>query len=339
MASFPQPRFQQQPAQPQQSKFFRELYENVEGQSSKQATYFNAPNFPDHHPPYVPPYRVAGLPPGPVQEDNGLDLQWNSGLKPKEKRPKAQDFLENSTNNDNKNNTSQISSVDFLQSVSTRLGLSLKNPRLASSGDSPLFRLIGDDLDRELRTRDIEIDRYLKIQGDRLRQDLMEKVESNQLQVISYFEENALQKLGEKDAEIDDINKKNMDLELQIEQLVLEANAWQQRAKYNENMINTLKFSLQQVYAQSRDSKEGSGDSEVVDTASCCNGRTTDFHLLCKNVGEMKELMTCKVCRVNEVRMLLFPCKHLCVCRECESNIALCPLCHSSKRVGMEVYM
>ncbi|KAL2504248.1 S-ribonuclease binding protein 1 [Abeliophyllum distichum] len=294
MASFPQHRFQQPPTQPLQSKFFRELYDNVEGQRSQQVTYLNAPNFPDHHPPYVPPFRVAGLAPGPVQEDNGLDLQWNFGLKPKEKRPKEQDFLEKNSSNDNNNNTSQISSVDFLQSVSTGLELSLDNPRLASSGDSALFRFIGDDLDSKLQTHDIEIDRFLKIQGDRLRQDIIEKVEANQLQIISYVEEKTLQKLQEKEAEMEEINKKNMELELQMEQLVLEANAWQQRAKYNENMINTLKFNLQHVYAQSRDSKEGSGDSEVDDTASCCNGRATDFHLLCKNASEMKELMTCK---------------------------------------------
>ncbi|KAI3825548.1 hypothetical protein L1987_07038 [Smallanthus sonchifolius] len=71
----------------------------------------------------------------------------------------------------------------------------------------------------------------------------------------------------------------------------MEAGTWQQRAKYNENMINTLKINLEQVYTQGKDSKEGYGDSKVDDTASCCNG---NFHLLCKsNSGTM---MTCKDC-------------------------------------------
>lgn len=167
----------------------------------------------------------------------------------------------------------------------------------------------------------------------------MEKVQANQLQTITCVEEKVLQKLREKEAEVEDINKKNMELELRMEQLALEANAWQQRAKYNENLINTLKVNLQHVYAQSRDSKEGCGDSEVDDTASCCNGRATDFHLLCRDSNEMKELMTCKVCRVNEVCMLLLPCKHLCLCKECESKLSLCPLCQSTKYIGMEVYI
>lgn len=167
----------------------------------------------------------------------------------------------------------------------------------------------------------------------------MEKVQANQLQTITCVEEKVIQKLREKEAEVEDINKKNMELELRMEQLALEANAWQQRAKYNENLINTLKVNLQHVYAQSRDSKEGCGDSEVDDTASCCNGRATDFHLLCRDSNEMKELMTCKVCRVNEVCMLLLPCKHLCLCKECESKLSLCPLCQSTKYIGMEVYI
>lgn len=119
----------------------------------------------------------------------------------------------------------------------------------------------------------------------------------------------------------------------------MEAGAWQQRARYNENMITALKFNLQQVYAQSRDSKEGCGDSEVEDTASCCNGQSLDFQLLCSNKNDMKELMTCKGCKVNEVCMLLLPCKHLCLCKECESKLTFCPLCRSSKFIGMEVYM
>lgn len=153
---------------------------------------------------------------------------------------------------------------------------------------------------------------------------------------MSYVEEKVLQKLREKETEVEEINRKNMELELRMEQLALEANAWQHRAKYSESMINTLKHNLQQVYAQSRDSKEGCGDSEVDDTASCCN---VDLHLLRKDRNETKEVMTCKVCRVNQVCMLLLPCKHLCLCKECEGELSQCPLCQSSKYLGMEVYM
>ncbi|KAL0360845.1 UNVERIFIED_CONTAM: hypothetical protein Sradi_3769000 [Sesamum radiatum] len=203
--------------------------------------------------------QVAGLAPGPVQEENGLDLHWSFGLEPKKKRPREQVFLEKTNNNNNNDNNSQISSADLLQarSVSTGLGLSLENSRLASSGDSALLGLVGDDLDRELQRQDAEIYRYIKLQGDHLRQAIAEKFQANQLQIISHVEEKVLQKLREKEAEVDAVNKKNMELELRMEQVALEANAWQQKAKYNENMINTLKLNLQQVYAQVEIAKKG----------------------------------------------------------------------------------
>ncbi|XP_022772883.1 probable BOI-related E3 ubiquitin-protein ligase 2 [Durio zibethinus] len=336
--AFPQRQFQQQYQAQQQSKNFRNLYA-IDGQISPPLGYYNTPDLQDssQHPPYIPPFHVDGFAPGsaPVTDgsDGGADFPWNNGVEPKRKKLREQDFLENN---------SQISSVDFFQarSVSTGLGLSLdNNNRMASSGDSALLSLVGNGIDNELQRQDAEIDRFLKVEGDRLQQSVLEKVQANQLQTISFVEDKVTQKLREKEAEVENINKKNMELAERMEQLTMEAGAWQQRARYNENMITALKFSLQQVYAQSRDSKEGCGDSEVDDTASCCNGRVIDFHLLCKENSDMKELMTCKICRVNEACMLLLPCKHLCLCKACESKLSFCPLCQSSKIIGMEVFM
>nr|XP_043606433.1 probable BOI-related E3 ubiquitin-protein ligase 2 [Erigeron canadensis] len=307
----------------QQSKSFRDIFNTMEAPISPAINYITADQN-HHHPPYIPQFHVVGF--APDVSDG---------------RPKEQEFLENN-NNTNGNGNSQMSGIDFL-SVSTGLGLSLDNGRFASSGESSFVGgsggIIGDDIERELRRQDAEIDRFMKIQADRLRQAVLEKVQANQLQIISCVEDKYIQKLREKEAEVENINKKNIELELQVEQLAMEAGTWQQRAKYNENMINTLKFNLQQVYTQGKDSKEGCGDSEVDDTASCCNGRAIDFHLLCKSNNGIREMMTCKVCRVNEVCMLLLPCKHLCLCKECESKVSMCPLCQCSKYIGMEVYM
>ncbi|KAG6749090.1 hypothetical protein POTOM_046132 [Populus tomentosa] len=375
----PQHQFQQhyqpqQQQQQQQSKNLRNLYA-IDGQISPAVAYFNPSNLQDQsqHPPYVPPFHVVGFAPGPGNDgsDGGLELQWNYGLEPKRKRLKEQDFLENNSQ------ISSVDFLQA-RSVSTGLGLSLDNTRVSSSGDSALLSLIGDDIDSELQRQDVEVDKFLKIQssgipfvvgvsvknvgrvffslllielmvveekmgytklGDRLRQTILEKVQADQLQTISLVEEKVLQKLRQKEAEVESINKKNIELEEKMEQLSMEAGAWQERARYNENMINALKLNIQQVYAQSRDSKEGCGDSEVDDTASCCNGRVIDFHLLSNDNNDMKELMTCKACRVNEVCMLLLPCKHLCLCKDCESKLSFCPLCRSSKLIGMEVYM
>ncbi|XP_058089549.1 probable BOI-related E3 ubiquitin-protein ligase 2 [Magnolia sinica] len=316
--------------QQQQSKPFRNLLA-----ADGQIAFFGGPSFPDQsHPQFAPPFHVVGLAPVPIPAMDGttVDLQW-AGSEPKNKRLKEQEFLENS----------QISSVDFLQtrSVSTGLGLSLDDRRMASSsGDSPVLSLLDEEIDRELQRQDTEMDRFVKLQGERLRQAILKKVQANQLQTLSSVEEKILQKLREKEAEVEDINKKNMELEERMKQLNVEAGAWQHRAKCNENMITALKFNLQQVFAQGRDSKEGCGDSEVDDTASCCDGGAIDFHLLAsKENKDLKDSMTCKVCRVNEVCMLLLPCRHLCLCKDCENKLSYCPLCQTSKFIGMEIYI
>ncbi|XP_022975967.1 probable BOI-related E3 ubiquitin-protein ligase 2 isoform X1 [Cucurbita maxima] len=329
--ALPQNHYQQhyQSQQQHQSISFRNLY-TAEGHVSQPISYFNPFNLQEHsqHPPYVPPCTA----PGQDASDGVADFHWMHGIEPKKKRLKEQDLFENN---------SQISSIDFLQPrpVSTGLGLSLDNTRMASTGDSPLVSLIGDDIDLELQRQDEDIEKFLHVQGERLRRTILEKIQANQLQTLLTVEERIIKKLREKEAEVECINKKNIELEQRMEQLSVEAGAWQQRARYNENMITALKFNLQQVYAQSRDSKEGCGDSEVEDTASCCNGRSLDFQLLRGNSNDMKDLMYCKACRVNEVCMLLLPCKHLCLCKDCESRLSFCPLCQSSKFIGMEVYM
>ncbi|XP_010552508.1 PREDICTED: probable BOI-related E3 ubiquitin-protein ligase 2 [Tarenaya hassleriana] len=329
--------FQQKP---RDSKNFRDLC-GIDSQISPGLGFESSANLHDQsqHPPYIPPFHVAGFAPSPVVKTDGpdgaSDLQWNYGFELRRKRIKEQDFLES--------NSSQISSIDFMQarSVSTGLGLSLDNARIASSDSSDLLSLVGDDIDRELQRQDAEIGRFLKIQGDQLRETILDKIQTSQLQTVSLMEEKVLEKLREKEDEVQTMNRKNKELEVRMEQLTMEAGAWQQRAKYNENLINALKYNLENVHSQPRDSKEGCGDSEVDDTASCFGGKTSWINNsdIAGTEGSISAPMMCKSCGVREVCMLLLPCKHLCLCKDCESSLSFCPLCKSSKFLGMEVYM
>ncbi|GMH13820.1 hypothetical protein Nepgr_015661 [Nepenthes gracilis] len=321
---------QQQQQEQQQYKPFRNLY-TLDGEISPPIAFFDGGALLDQsHPPYVPQFHVAGSTPGPVAASGGEDgcggnMPWEYGSEQKKRKLKEQDFLENNFH----------LSSNFLQArkVSTGLELSLDNTnRWGSSGEVDFLSIVGDEIDQELRRQNAEINRYLKIQGDRLRQDIVEKVQADKLQSIAYIEEKGLLKLRAKEAEVENCNQRNMELEEKMEHLVSEAAAWKERAKYAENMITFLKFNLQQVYAQSRDSsKDGCGGSNVEDTSSCCNGQAVDFHL-------MKDT-TCKICRVKEACMFFLPCKHLCLCKDCESNLSACPICQCSKIIAMEIFM
>lgn len=297
------------------------------------------------YPQYIPPFHVPGLAPGDVFD--GGDLQWANGVEISRKRLKEQDFLDNNNNNryydninnHNSNTNSQISSLDFLQTrpVSTGLGLSLDDRRNVTSGETPVYSFFDDEIDREFQRQDAEIDHFVKVQGERLRQLILEKVQANQFRTIALAEERIAQKLIEKEAEVEHIDNKNNELEEQIKQLIAEADEWKHRAKLYENFIDTLKSNIR--LAQNRDVKEGCGDSEVDDTTSYCNYGAIDFHLIGNTNTEFKESMTCKVCKVNQVCMLLLPCRHLCLCKDCESKLSFCPLCQCSKFIGMEICM
>ncbi|KAL5217539.1 hypothetical protein ABZP36_018223 [Zizania latifolia] len=319
---------QQQPVPP---SFRNALPVPVDGQIPAPLAFFNTPPaFQDHQPAQPPLVDAMGL-------TATAGLGW--------RQPREQELL---------GENSQMSSIDFLQTgsaVSTGLALSLEDRRHGggsgagagnSSGDSPLLLLpmLDDDISREVQRLDADMDRFIKAESERLRQSILEKVQAKQFEALATVEDKILRKIRDKEAEVENINKRNSELEDQIKQLAGEVGAWQQRAKYNESMINALKYNLEQVCAhQSKDFKEGCGDSEVDDTASCCNGGAANLQLMSKDNGHLKDLTACRVCKSSEACMLLLPCRHLCLCKECESKLSFCPLCQSSKILGMEIYM
>lgn len=50
--------------------------------------------------------------------------------------------------------------------------------------------------------------------------------------------------------------------------------------------------------------------------------------------------MTCKICMVNKIQLVLLPCAHLCACRNCAAGIRTpdCPVCKTSVSAYVPVY-
>ncbi|KAF8683616.1 hypothetical protein HU200_044539 [Digitaria exilis] len=289
----PPPQHQQQPVLP---SYRNALPVQVDGQIPAPLAFFNPPPpFPEQ-PAQAPLVDAVGL-------TASAGLGW--------RQPREQELL---------GENSQMSSIDFLQTgsaVSTGLALSLEDRRHGgggagagnSSGDSPLLLLpmLDDDISREVQRLDADMDRFIKAQSERLRQSILEKVQAKQFEALASVEDKILRKIRDKEAEVETINQRNSELEDQIKQLAVEVGAWQQRAKYNESMINALKYNLEQ--------------------------------LMPKENRQPKDLTACRVCKSSEACMLLLPCRHLCLCKECESKLSFCPLCQSSKILGMEIFM
>lgn len=54
---------------------------------------------------------------------------------------------------------------------------------------------------------------------------------------------------------------------------------------------------------------------------------------------KLKDQKICKVCKNADVRVLLLPCAHLCVCESCSSSLVQCPVCGAGIRGTVKTYL
>ncbi|GAV58373.1 zf-C3HC4_3 domain-containing protein [Cephalotus follicularis] len=233
--------------------------------------------------------------------------------------------------------------------VSTGLKLSYEEDEHNSSATSvsesmtaslPVILSLGDNLKVEIDRQKEEFDQYIRLQEDNIVKGVRELKQRQTFSFLNAIEKGIGRKLHEKELEIENMNRKNQGLAERIKQVSMEVQSWHYKAKYNESVVNVLKSNLKQVMAQgAMHSKEGYGDSEADDAASYTNRNHIGFADALGNPVFMKEQMNCRACKVKEVCVLFLPCRHLCLCKDCEVFINVCPVCRVMKTASVEVYM
>ncbi|KAM3706345.1 hypothetical protein ACB098_03G145400 [Castanea mollissima] len=205
---------------------------------------------------------------------------------------------------------------------------------------------LGDNIRTELDRQKEEFDQYIKIQEEHLAKGVRDLKQRHMASFLATVEKGVSKKLREKEIEIDNMNRKNKELVEKIKQVAIEAQNWHYRAKYNESIVNVLKSNLQQAISQGAEQgKEGFGDSEVDDTASYIDPNNYlsipggPSKSISRNYQGLKEHMTCRACKAREVCMLLMPCRHLCLCKDCDGLISACPVCQLMKTASVQVYL
>ncbi|KAA8542292.1 hypothetical protein F0562_023572 [Nyssa sinensis] len=232
--------------------------------------------------------------------------------------------------------------------VSTGLKLSYeedeRNSSVTSAGESmkaalPSIFSVGDGLKIEIDQQAEEFDRYIRVQEENIMKGLRDLKQRHTASFLNALEKGVRRKLHEKELEIENMNCKSKELGERIKQVAMEAQSWHYRAKYNESVVNALKNNLQQVIAQSAEQlKEGCGESEVDDTASYTSKNHHGIVGGSGNPVSMKPL-NCRACKSKEVSVLLLPCRHLCLCNDCEGFINICPICAVMKTASVQVYL
>uniref|UniRef100_A0A1J3GM07 Putative BOI-related E3 ubiquitin-protein ligase 3 n=1 Tax=Noccaea caerulescens TaxID=107243 RepID=A0A1J3GM07_NOCCA len=254
--------------------------------------------------------------------------------------------------NYNLNNVGVREEVPKENLVSTGLRLSYDDDERNSSATSasgslvaaasPIFQSLDGSHRVDLHRQKDELDQFMKIQAAQMAKGVRDMKQRQIASFLNTIEKGVSKKLQEKDLEIDNMNKKNRELVERIKQVAMEAQNWHYRAKYNESVVNALKTNLQQaishnnnnnVIAAADQGKEGFGDSEIDDAAS---SYIDPNNMNKKNMGNQR--MRCKMCNAKEVSVLLVPCRHLSLCKECDVFSGICPVCKSLKTSSVQVF-
>eukprot|EP00249_Psilotum_nudum_P002327 c15319_g1_i1 orf=168-1217(-) len=252
--------------------------------------------------------------------------------------------------------TRKSSSVGKLQAVqgsspvvSTGLSLALDNELIQASPiatttgrseiASPLSSL-SEEISSQLLQQQDEFDQFLMKQAEQLANTLAENRQKRSIALLLTVEEFVSRLLREKNLELENLKRTSIELEDRVKVLSEEARMWQIRAKSNETLMLALRNNLQEAFAQNRDKiKDGSGNCAADDAESAhydANSPLQNGALrnMCKELTR-----ACKICQSKEVSILLLPCRHLCICKDCQGPIQRCPLCLCVRSGSVEVYV
>ncbi|XP_047342457.1 E3 ubiquitin-protein ligase BOI-like isoform X2 [Impatiens glandulifera] len=204
-----------------------------------------------------------------------------------------------------------------------------KSSIITHGGESikPCLFSLSDGLKTEMGRQKEELDNYIRIQEANMIKGIRQLGQRQTGWFVNVLERGIGRKLQEKEMEMENIRRMNKELEERIKQVSIEAQSWHYRANYNETVVNNLRSNIQQqqqqqVMANSKakeeeEEEEGYGDSDEINL-----------------VGSSY----CRSCKSKEICILLLPCRHLCLCMDCEVIVSKCPVCNLKKSASLEVY-
>ncbi|KAG5228774.1 hypothetical protein OIU76_018190 [Salix suchowensis] len=213
-----------------------------------------------------------------------------------------------------------------------------------STCQSSAFLSSSEDFSTQIKRQRDEIDQFLQAQGEQLRRSLAEKRQRHYRELLGAAEESIARRLREREAEVQKATSKNAELVARATQLSMEAQFWQAKARTQELTATSLQAQLQQAMMNGvavQDSRrgddglgcsggvEGQGQAEDAESAYVDPDRVT----------VVPGRPSCKSCRKRMASVVLLPCRHLCVCTECDQVVQACPLCLHVRNSSVEVFL
>ncbi|CAL5436635.1 unnamed protein product [Camellia sinensis] len=207
-----------------------------------------------------------------------------------------------------------------------------------SSQSSALFSVLSEDLAAQITQQRDEIEQFIQAQGEQLRRTLAEKRQRHYRTLLGAAEESVARRLREKEAEVEKAARRNAELEVRAAQLRAEAQAWQAKARAQEATAASLQAQLQQAImgggAQPQQQDRG-------EELGCSGGEAEDAESAYIDPDRVEAASgpSCKACRERVASVVVLPCRHFCLCRECGAMAQACPVCLSFKESTVEVFL
>lgn len=230
---------------------------------------------------------------------------------------------------------SQIQSRNVDVSTGLRLASNDHHQQHSFSPQSSGFLpLLSEDLSNIINQQGDEIENYFQAQGEELRRKLAEKRRNHYTALIRAAKDSASRMIKDKEAVAEKAVRRNAELEARASQLSAEAQVWQAKARAQEAVAAALQAQLQQAIVTgvggcvSQGEEVAAGDAEDAESSYIDPERV----VVVSGPG-------CKACGKRIASMVLLPCRHLCVCTECDDVVQSCPLCLSFRSSSIEVYM
>lgn len=177
---------------------------------------------------------------------------------------------------------------------------------------------------------------FWEYQGEQLRRALAEKRQRHYRALLSAAEEAVAQRLREKEAEVEKATRRNAELEARAAQLSVEAQVWQAKARAQEAAAVSLQAQLQQTIMCHGGGEDGGGG------VSCAvEGQAEDAESAYVDPDRVEAAARpkCRGCGKRVATVVVLPCRHLCICTECDAHFRACPVCLTLKNSTVEVFL